>query len=352
MRSLVLFPFLLFSIVLYSQTNQDTIRKASIDEIESKISQMDRHTLAEIEYLKEKLDFQQQISEQTINSVSVQLEAASNNLTVFGILFAVAAILLGTYVTRVERKIVRIGEENKSLLAKSQKIKEDVEAVNELIRNDIPKLYTQIKREETENILDRLVNAPNEISEVSYALLSRELFPDNFSKFRQAYQNRDKVDCNVQHHYVGVFVRRFLAQTLLDTDLRKDFAGYITQIFYSSLEKEVTKCTLDLATVAVAEGISEFRRELNFFFNGLSDSKYERYKEIIQLLYVNLKTRKNRFDTFNVVESLERARFAKIAFGKLLWEEYSEDEPKELEIMAFEELKKLELGQDGEEDKV
>lgn len=351
MKSLFVLPFLFFSILVYSQTKQDTTWKARISKIEAKLSSTDNQNIAaEIAFLKDKLDFQEKISEQTINSISVQLNAASNNLTLFGILLAIAAIGLGFYVTRIERTIVKIGEENKEMLAKSQKIKEDVDAVNKLIQSDIHKLFTQIKREETEYILDRLVKAPYEIRHVHYTLSSRELQPENFLKLRQAYLNFDREASNHWQFYISIFGYHFLVQTLKDKQLRKEMTWFIHIFFRNSLENEIIKCTVDFATVVVDEGIQEFQEEINFFFSGLTEHKYEKCQELTRLLFDNLKTRKNRFDTFNVIESVQDKRFAKIAFGKHLSEFYSNDKPTESELLVFAELNGLILIQQEEDE--
>ncbi len=351
MKISILLSLLFYSTLLYPQTKQDTTWKIRISKIEDKISSIDKqNAVAEIENLKDKLAFQQKMSEQTINSVSVQLNAASNNLTLFGILFAIAAIGLGFYVTRIERKIVKIGEENKELLAKSQKIKEDVDAVNQLIQSDIHKLYTQIKREETDFILDRLVKAPKEINEVWYTLLSRELMPENFSKLRQAYMNWDRKDSNYKHNYVKIFIRHFLAQTLIDEQLRKDFSYYIGHNIYYGLENDVFKCTSDLAIVLVNEGIVEFQKEINSFFWGLTSSGHKESHEVYRLLFNNLRSRKNRFDMFSIVESVKDKRYAKIAFGKLLFEQYAHDNPSEFERSVFRELDELIAAQQKDDD--
>ena len=352
MKKLIFVPVLFFSILLVPQTKQDTTWKVRINKIENELTNISKqNTEAEIENLKDKLEFQQKLIEQTSNSVSNQLNAASYSLTIFEILFAIAAIGLGFYVTYIERKIVKIGEENKELLAKNQKIKEDIEAVNNLIQSDIHNLFVKIKREETDYILDRLVKAPKEIRDAGYTLLSRELQSENFSKLRQAYLNSDQSDLNDEYYWEKLFIRHFLLQTLKDEQLRKKFSAYIGHIFSSALKNEIIKCTSDLATALVDKGILEFKLEINYFFGGLTNSKNKDYQDIIQLLFDKLISRKNRFDTFTVVESVINKRFAKIAFGNLLLDKYSTDNPTEPESLVFIELADLIAAQQKDDEK-
>ena len=350
MKKLLLLPLILFSIVLCSQTSQDTIWKARISRIENRLTDIDKqNTVPEIQNLKERLNFQQKLNELTINSISNQLNAASYSLSLFGILFAIAAIGLGFYITYIERKIVKIGEENKELLAKNQKIKDDVEAVNKLIQSDIYNLFLKIKREESVQILDRLVKVPKDIANVCNTLLSRELQADDFTKLKQAYLNLAEIDSRYKGQYKILFFQHFIAQTLKDDLLRKDISEFIPMGIQAAFENDILKSTSDFATVLVDKGTQEFKPEINFFFRGLTNSSFKDYDAVYKLLFDNLKSRKNRFDTFNAVESVKEKRLAKIAFGNLIHNAYSTDDPTESELLVFNELNKLITAQQKDE---
>ena len=60
--------------------------------------------------LIEKYECQDKSNEKTITSISSQICAASFNLTTFGIIFAILAILLGVYISNIEKKVVKIKE--------------------------------------------------------------------------------------------------------------------------------------------------------------------------------------------------------------------------------------------------
>jgi hypothetical protein len=305
----------------------------------------------EITNLKDKLDFQQKLNEQTINSISTQLDSATYNLTIFGILFAIAAIGLGLYVTYIERKIVRIGEENKILLTKNQQIKGDVEALNKLIQSDIYGLFLKIKREESVHTIERLVKVPKDISNVCDTLLSRELHEEDFAKLKQAYLNLpDKKEGNYGHYYLTVFFQHFLGQSLRDENLRVDIAKFIQLGISAAFENDIVKSTLDFTGVLVDKGIQEFKSEINLFFKGLTNSKYKDYFPVYEVIFDTLKTRKNRFEMFSSIESVAYNRIAKIEFGNVLANKYSLDNPTESEQLAFTELKELKIAQEKTEE--
>lgn len=351
MKKIITIIFLLISVTVISQTKQDTTWKARLNKLEYKLNDIEKKNYEnEIATLKDKLDFQQKMSEQSISSISNQLDSASYNLTLFGLLFAIAAILLGLYVTYIERKIVKIGEENKELLTKNQKIKEDVEALNKLIQSDIYNLFLKIKREESVHLLDRLVKVPKDIANVSQSLLSRELEQEDFVKLRQAYLNLGEIKNDYHHEYHLQFFQHFLGQSLKDEKLRQDISKFIPSGIDSSFENDIIKCTFDFVTVVVDKGIQEFKHEINLFFNGLTNSEFKTFGVVYQLLFDNLKSRKNRFEIFNVVESVQDKRQAKIEFGKLLQDFYADDNPTESELLVYAELKELLATQKQAED--
>ncbi len=342
MKKIITILLLLISTTVLAQSKQDTTWEARMNKIEHQIINIESKNFEnKILNLKEQLDFQQKMIEQSGNGISNQLESASYNLTLFGLLFAVAAIGLGIYVTYIERKIVNIGEENRTLLTKNQKIKEDVEALNKLIQSDIYNLFLKIKREESVHILDRLVKVPRDISNVSNTLLSRELEQEDFVKLRQAYLSLGDNQVEYQHQYNILFFQHFLGQSLKDEKLRQNISKFIPSGIRAAFDNDIVKSTSDFVTVIVDKGIQEFKSEINLYFKGLTNSEYKNYGVVYQLLFDNLKSRKNRFETFNVVESIQDNRHAKIEFGTLLQNLYAGDNPTEFEHFAYAELKEL-----------
>jgi hypothetical protein len=351
-KKLLSIILLLLSFTAFTQPKQDSTLRARLDKIEKQIDMERQHYESEITVLKDKLDYQQNLSERSMNTISVQLDSASYSLTLFATLFAIAAIVLGAYVTYIERKIVRIGEENKELLTKNRKIKEEVEAINQLIQSDIYKLFLKLKREETVHILDRLINVPKDIANFCDILISRELEQDDFTKLKQAYLKLG--DSNEFYHplYEIVFFQHFLARTLQDEKLKTAIVDFIPNGISKAFENDILKSTSDFTTVVVDKGIQAFKKEINLYFKGLTDSEYKDFTPVFQIIFDNLKSRKNRFELFNIVESVPEQRLAKIEFGKILQNQYYSDKPIESELLAFEELNVLITTQQKEEEDV
>ncbi len=350
MKKLLLITLILFSLKSYSQTVKDTTLEYRISKIESKLESINKLN-EKFENIKDKLDYQEKINTQTLNNISTQLSASSYSLTLFGALFAIAAIAVTFYVTYIERKIINMSEENKKLLAKSEKAKNEIEELNKLIQNDVYNLFLKIKREETRHIIDRLVEIPEDIGNVETVLLTRDLTSDDFLKLKKAYLKLEDTNANAnKYRYKLVFFQHFLHLVLKDEDIKNDISNFIYDGIQSCFKNDIIKSTSDFASVLVEVGIEKFKKEINSFFHGLSDSKYKNYYEVYDVLFEQLKVRKNQFEIYSLVESVPEKRIAKINFGKILQKTYHHVSA--LEATLLRDLEAIMVIQQKEEDEL
>ena len=176
----ILLLIILIPLFAISQNSNDSI---SIQQNKLKTEELSK----DFNELQKKYEYQIKVNDQTLNNISNQIGATSFNLSIFAFLFGILAIGLGVYVTWVERKIIRLKEENESLLKETKKTKEEVVAINELIQKDIYGLFLKIKREETIHILNRLVKIPEDIANFTEQLISRELEEEDYTLIKKAY---------------------------------------------------------------------------------------------------------------------------------------------------------------------
>lgn len=300
--------------------------------------------------LEKRIIDNEKINLNTLESISKQLEAASYNLSVFGILFGIGAICLGIYVTYVERKIVKISDENKELLNKNQLIKKEVQDLNTLIQNDINGLYLKIKREETNHIIERLIIVPKDITNVLQTLFSRELKKDDFEKFKIAYNKLESKDNNYKEKFHFIFFQHFLYDSMKDELIRKDIKNFLEVGIRCSFENDILKSSSDFILATIDLGIDNFKEEITLFFKGLSESIYVDYDEIYKTTFEKLNSRENKFKLFNLIESNSKTRKSKIKIGELLKKSYESNTFSESEKLVIEELEQLILEQKKKEE--
>lgn len=337
-----IFIFLFISSLFYSQNKTD-----STIVINRNISILKNN----IKNLTDKYDYQVKVNDQALNGISTQLDAASFNISIFSFLFGIIAIILGVYITWVERKIVKLRDENQNLLNETKKTKIEVVEINELIQKDIYGLFLKIKREETIHILNRLVNIPENINNVSSELLSRELIPDDFSLLKSAYQKLPdeepiktgfiSIRGTYKDSYLLLFFQHFLEQTIKDVDLRFDIRNFFDTGIRCAFKNDIVKSAKDFTKSINDLGYEDLKADIIRFFDALSESKFKDFIPLYETIFNNLKNKDFQFEIITLIDS-NKGKIAKIKLGRLYIDKYKNEKLIEREKELIADLKILE----------
>lgn len=343
---LILFIFLSIPISLFAIVKTDTIvllQNQLIQQIKINENNSEKNN-RDLKELINKFKTQENINEKTINGITTQLNAASYNLTMFGILFAIAAILLGIYITRIENKVVRIKEESESLLKQTEASKEEVIEINNLIQKDIYGLYLRIRREETIHLLKRLLEVPEDVTNLIEQIVSRDLEAEDFPLLKEAYMKiKDlpeepepplSLSIPKKELYNLIFFQHFCDLAILDKEIKDDLLDFFPKGINSSFKNDIIKSTQDFMKAIVYLGFQSLYKEINIFFKAISSSKYKDFDDVYEIIFNALKNRNDQFLFFNLISDEKDSQVGVINFGKLLIHNYSSSEktPNEKEI--------------------
>lgn len=304
---------------------QIQINRNEIEKITSELTEINR-----------KLEIQQNLNEKTINGISTQIGAASYNLTVFGLLFAIAAIILGFYITYIERKVVKLKEENTSLLNQTKKVKSEVVEINELIQKDICGLHLKIQREETIQFLNRLVEVPEDIANLGHQLLSRDLEKEDFTKVREAYLELKNLPetprglfgfgGNYTESYKILFFQHFIDLAIKDKEIGEDLIDFYPTAISCAFRNDIIKSTREFIKVIIDLGFENKVKEINSFLKGLSLSKFKSFDMVYEIIFKGLGNRNDQFKFFDLISDEKDNQYGKSNFGKKLIANYSTSE--------------------------
>jgi len=337
---------LLILIIPVFAISQNAIDSTLIHKNQIEIEELNEN-FNELQY---KYDYQIKINEQTLNSISNQIGATSFNLSIFAFLFGILAIGLGVYVTWVERKIIRIKEENESLLKETKKTKDEVVAINELIQKDIFGLFLKIKREETIHILNRLVKIPEDIANFTEQLISRELKEEDYTLVKKAYlklkpkQKEDDYSFGLSYKesYSLLFFQHFLDQAVKDEEIGPELITYYSHGIGCAFENDIIKSTEDFMKSIMDLGFQKRDKEINSFMKGLSSSQHKDFTRIYEIIFNSLNNRDNQFKFYSLIENGKDNRLGKVNFGKLLIKKYSETKFSDSEKTVLEDIQLIE----------
>ena len=343
-----LFILILIPILLFAQDKESTIEK--FDELKNNKESIESLQKEFLE-LHKKYNYQIIVNEQTLNSISNQIGAATYNLTLFGILFAIAGFGLGLYVTNIERKTVSIRDETRELLKQTLTTKKEVISINDKIQNDIYGLFQKIKREETVHILSRLLKIPEDIANFSESLLSRDLERDDFKILKEAYiklsdivnltpeQISAKVRFKKSYHLL--FYQHFLDLCIKDEQIGNEVINFINTGIDCSFENDIIKSSGDFIRGIIDAGFQSKGNEINAFVMGLSKSSFKNVEKIYKILFNGLKNRNDQFIFFEMISDDKNSKIGKSNYGNLLIENYYGEELSKSEKLIIEHAKKI-----------
>lgn len=314
--------------------NQDSIK---VENLNNKISE-----------LESKIEDQKNINNQTLTCISTQIDAATYNITILSIGIAVALLLLGVYVTFIERKIVKINNHNENLFEKTEKIKAEVEKINDDIKNDIYNLFLKIKREETVHILNRLLKIPKDISNFSNSLLSRELIQSDFFVLKEAFlkvkdipKKKGILGLDYKEEYLLIFFQHFLDLCMKDEQIHPNIKLFYETGIKCSFENDIIKSTNDFIKAIIDLGIYNMDEDINLFFEALAISDYKNMDKLYFTIFKNIYKREDQFKFYNIISDQNLLIICKINYGKHLVEKYSKENLSETEKRIIEDINNL-----------
>ena len=341
-RILIIILLLCLTNQMQAKTAIDSTLKTMSEKMDflSKQVSNDKHLLdslsKEFNFLNRQSQFHIRTNEETISSISNQLSSSSYSLTIFGILFSIAGIGIGIYVTYIERKVVALNEQSKNQLEQTERIQREVNEVNKLIQSDIYGLFEKIKREETKHILNRLVKVPRDIGNLNDALLSRELEREDFDLLKMAYlklvdepvpaSNQLIIRMNNKDSYLLQFFQHFTDLALKDAEIGPDFSTFYEHGISCAFENDILKTTEDFMKGIIDLGIQNKTKDINNFINGLAKSEFVDLDKLYEIMFESLKNRVERFKFYEIIICTTENKKCKVHFGDLLVSNYSNSE--------------------------
>lgn len=250
----ILLIILQFATMQMVSTN-DSVLSARIDQVNSNnqeilhrtICMQDRQGLVE-----QKVDNLFDIISISNGSINNSLSSTNSLLTIVSIIISVIAAVLAIYVTYLERKIKHMKD---AVTQKEIEVRSLVDEIND----NINELYVKIRRKDTKTMLQRLVDVPDDISNLIEILLSRNLEKEDFLTLKKAYQSlvnkgRDKDNPgfgrqSLGDEYLLLFFQHFVGLAVEDDYLKDKIVAYFNTGMNCAFDNDIIKVITDLGEV-------------------------------------------------------------------------------------------------------
>jgi len=157
------------------------------------------------------------------NQLGNQISFAGYLLGGFSFIFTVLGIFLAWYINRQYEKI--------------KEMKDTVENTKKYIDEHNKELYTKIKRDETTELLNRLKEVPEDVSNIASLLLSRDLVEQDYQSIKEPYLKvkNGRLKSNVKNDYITLLMQHFPYQSLKDVDLKTEIITCISLPFLNAM---------------------------------------------------------------------------------------------------------------------
>lgn len=315
-----------------TQLNEFTVLLKELVEKEHNIQENKEFVELKDEFhlLKTRLNSYDLFIKETNSNISNQLAASSRNLTLISIFSGILILLLGAHVSIIKEKITKLTDENKDLLNQTLKAKNDVERINNEIKNRIPELYKKIKREEVDSCLTKLREKPEFISNFFNLLATAELSEDDFFRLKDSLLHLS--DSSHNDSYLVLLLQHFATETLMNPEVSPIATTKIRSIHRNFSSLEMVSLTNEVMSVIKTKTIKRDTDLITNFFRNIEflSNKEQIFNEIITVI-TDIDDQIMLFESIPDEICIDKS---KMAFGEFLFRRY-ENNPKIESIKTF-----------------
>lgn len=239
--------------------------------------------------------------------VANQLAASNILMAVVGGVITLAGIVLSIYVNNKKRDVEKLAKIVDETKVEVERMEEHTEQLNMQMNCNLDVLYKNLRKEETNALLDRLVLEPRDISNLLQLLLARDLDESGFAKLREAYlkllqnpeehNNKDADEVGFvylevpdeEDNYLLVFFQHYCDHALKDDVIRPKLIKNFKATCDLAFKRDIIKSTIDLCKV-LSDPNATFNKEdvLVAFLTALNDSAHKNLSELANILEQNI----------------------------------------------------------------
>lgn len=294
------------------KTNAEVDIKHRIDSLEFVCKDMQTQqeiTSAQLNSVQISLNSTQQICSSTVSAINTQVDGSNKLLNIWGIVISVLALLiavagfyLGYYIQQKAKTVKELTRQSKATEASVKRIQKNIDT-------NLTAIYHKLRREETLYVLNRLQQIPEDVSNCSSLLLSRELDPSDYPLLLAAYKKLLSLEEEIKKTevkneedffaslngveaqfevykslYRVLFFQHFMGLAINEDVLRQDLIDNFKELCGSAFHNDIEKSTHELlAGLASNENQTKVEILIKYIL-ALSTSKYNDtrlYTEII-----------------------------------------------------------------------
>lgn len=279
-------------------THADSIWVKALEQHTDSLQRSVDSLQTKLDALQNKTDLLSNVIETANDSVSNQLAVANYLLALVAVVIAIVAIWLGIYIGNKKKEIESMAKTIDETKDSVTKIAKDTEDLDKKIHSNLSDLYMDMRKEETNTIINRLVEEPRDISNLIIFLATRVLSDEYYPLLREAYlnlpQNPEGENASTTYdeyrdRYILVFFQHFIDKAVKDDAVRPRMLNKLNAAFSAAFKRDIIKTTIDLSK-ALSDESSTFNKEdvLTQYLKALNNSNFKGLVDIKNILEQNI----------------------------------------------------------------
>ena len=176
-------------------------------------------------------------------NLDIQISATSTAMNALSIVLGLVGIGIGGYVSFIWNKIKKsqiVQEESTKQSESARILAQEAEKNSQeffiSIRNDINKIYAELKRSDIMHALDRIKEDPNEIIDLYYLLKGNNLQSEDFYIIKNSFLSGKNLVEGARKNYIDIFCKHFLLESVNDKDLEKTMFSHAVSLLRSGYQ--------------------------------------------------------------------------------------------------------------------
>ena len=239
-----------------------------------------------IELIEAKMSCLNDLVNSSNDIIANEIAVSDRYWSIASAILCILCLILGIYIAWCSRKVERL---KLSVEQKEQdviRLKDIIDDTNQMIQHDLSGLYQKLRTEETNTLLRRLVEVPEDVSNVQNLLLSRDLPSDAFPKLKEAFNSIKKEDESYYNDYLLLFFQHFAGQSLLDDRIRACITNALGYLVGCAFKNDIIKSTKDIVGAIAEMPYEDGKAFVVAYYRALRNSKFKD----LSIVFDNLKT--------------------------------------------------------------
>ena len=269
-----------------------------------------------LQYINNNIEAVRRIVDVSNSTIANEISAVNTMLVAFTIVFGVVGVLLGVYISWLQRKVSKMSDNIEKKEQTIVKLAQIVEDTDNKIQSDIEGLYAKLRKEETKTLLCRLEEEPLDIGNISDLLLARQLDDEGFPILKRAFMKLLKnepetndggfIILSEREQYSLLFFQHYLYKSILDIDIRPKIEKYYPHCMECAFKRDILNSTNEFCRALSI--IPSKKDKVSFLVTYLKALNESKFKNLIELKSIF----QEKTDTNLLVDAIDKCTTEKV----------------------------------------